>query len=186
MKRIKAIAAIALLLGASGPLRGQERSSLADRLYAGGSMGLSVGGSVAQVDLLPVVGVWVFRQWSLGLGGRYSFRRARFSLQQGLTDGPSGHIWGASAFTQVLPIPSLHETFGLGIDGGPLLHAEYERLWTVSHGIRSNAQLVMLGAGWRQRMGPRMALCMMALWNLSSSAQSPYADNPVLRLCITF
>lgn len=186
MKRIIAIAVIAMLLGADGPLRGQERSSLFDRLYAGGSMGLSVGGSVAQIDLLPVVGVWVFRQWTLGLGGRYSFRKARFSLQEGLTNGPSGHIWGASVFTQVLPIPSLHEAFGLGIDGGPLLHAEYERLWTFSHGTRSNDQLVMLGAGWRQRVGPRTAMYMMVLWNLSSSAQSLYADNPVLRFCITF
>ncbi|MBQ9469827.1 MAG: hypothetical protein IJU72_02615 [Bacteroidales bacterium] len=186
MKRILTTILIVLLMGAGVSLQGQALGSFADRLYVGGSMGLSFGGRVTQIDLLPIAGVWLFRQWTLGVGGRYSFRNERFNLQTGTLDSQTGHTWGASAFTQVLPIPSLHDAFGIGIDGGPLLHAEYERLWVATHGARRTTGLVLLGVGWRQRAGSRAAVCMMALWNLTRTAYSPYPDNPVLRFCITF
>lgn len=178
--------AFAMLLGTAKPVHGQTYGSLSDRLYAGGSLGLAFGGRITQIDLLPVAGVWIVPQWGIGLGGRYTFRNEHFNLETGSSASNKTHIWGLSAYTQLLPIPSLHDAFGIPIDGGPLLHAECEQMWVNSHGERLSTRLFLLGGGWRQKAGKRAAVSMMALWNLSRNTYSPYIDNPILRFSITF
>ena len=175
-----------MLLCAGAPAQAQTYASFADRLYAGGSVGLSFGGRITQIDLLPTAGLWIVPQWGIGLGGRYSFRNEHFNLETGSSASNKTHIWGLSAYTQVLPIPSLYDAFGIAIDGDPVLHAECEQMWISSHGEQLSTRLILVGGGWRQRAGKRAAVSMLALWNLSRNTYSPYMDNPILRFSITF
>ena len=84
----------------------------ADRIFYGGSVGLSVGSRITQFDFAPMVGMWILPQWSAGFGGRYTYRKERFNFVSGTTEPFKAHIWGVSGFTQILPIPDFYETFG--------------------------------------------------------------------------
>ena len=103
--------------------------NFSDRLFFGGSFGLAFGSHVTQVDVVPMVGMWVLPQWSVGVGGRYSFRKERFNVISGESQSLKTHIWGVSGFTQVLPIPDFYETFNIDVRGGIVLHGEYEGLY---------------------------------------------------------
>ena len=164
-----------------------------DRLFFGGSIGLAVGNHLTQVDVVPMVGMWVLPQWSLGVGGRYSFRKERFNVISGESQSLKTHIWGVSGFTQILPIPDFHETFNIDVRGGILLHGEYEGLYMDKKFFDSLASegkgwvhMYLVGGGWRQRIGDRAAINILLLWDLSNSRYSPYSSNPIIRFSITF
>ena len=67
-----------------------------DRVYFGGSLGLAIGNRITQIDVLPQGGIWIFPQWSVGLGGRYTYRRERFSFDPSSTSikPVTTTIWG--------------------------------------------------------------------------------------------
>lgn len=175
---------------------GQERSEpkkFSDKLFFGGSLGLSVG-YITQIDVVPVAGIWVIPQWSVGLGGRYSY----YSHKGYATGGPSKayrtHIWGASAFTQIVPIPDFSEVLPIKLNGGIVFHAEYERLLidrqrinpitSTTHG-KTWVELYLVGFGYRQRLGEKSAFNIMLLWEVSKSKFSPYTQNPMIRINFT-
>lgn len=165
-----------------------------DRLFYGGSIGLAIGSHVTQVDVVPMVGIWILPQWSAGAGGRYTYRKERFSFTNGTSSEPyKTHIWGVSAFTQVLPIPDFYETFGIDIHGGIILHGEYEGLYVDKKMINASSEegrgwvnMYLVGGGWRQRIGDKAAINFVLLWDLTSNEYSPYSSNPILRFSITF
>ena len=175
---------------------GQERSEpkrFSDKLFFGGSLGLSVG-HVTQIDIVPVAGIWVIPQWSLGIGGRYSY----YSHKGYVIGGPSNpyrtHIWGASAFTQIVPIPDFSELLPVNIKGGVFFHGEYERLlidkqrinpFTTTSKGKTWVELYLVGFGYRQRLGEKAALNIMLLWEVSKNSFSPYPQNPMLRVNFT-
>lgn len=165
-----------------------------DRLFYGGSIGLAIGSRITQVDILPQAGIWIFPQWSLGLGGRYTYRKERFSLLEGNTrlDPIKTTIWGYSAFTDILPIPDFNEAFGVDLHGGIFLHAELENLYLDRKLFDSTSDegmgwinMYMVGFGWRQRLGRRAAANFMVLWDLTDNRYSPYTSNPILRFSLT-
>lgn len=165
----------------------------ADRIFFGGSVGLVIGSRVTQFDIVPTVGVWILPQWSLGIGGRYSYRKERFNLESGTTDPYKTHIWGVSGYTEILPIPDFYETFGINVHGGIILHGEYEGLYLDRKMIDFNSDegkgwvhLYLVGGGWRQRVGDKAAINFLVLWDLTDNRYSPYTTNPILRFSITF
>lgn len=165
-----------------------------DRIFYGGSIGLAIGSRITQIDILPQAGIWIFPQWSLGFGGRYSYRKERFSLYEGSTrlDPVKTTIWGYSAFTDILPIPDLNETFGIDLHGGIVIHGEFENLYLDRKFFDSSAdegmgwiKMYIVGFGWRQRLGRRAAANFMVLWDLTDNRYSPYTSNPILRFSLT-
>ena len=188
----KFLIVIVLLMMPTVRVAGQEFTTFGERLFGGGALGLNLGNRVTQIDVQPLGGVWLLRQWCVGVSGRYSFRSVRFTVGEEAAAPRRSHMWGVSAFTQVLPVPDLDYAFGVGIHGGPLVHGEYEWLY-VSRTLaeqqaagRRWAQVVMLGPGWRQQLGRRSALELLVLWAIPVSRFNPYLDNPLLRLNFTF
>lgn len=164
-----------------------------DRIFYGGSLGLTIGSRITQFDIVPMVGMWILPQWSTGFGGRYTYRKERFSFVNGTTEPFKTHIWGVSGFTQILPIPDFHETFGINLHGGIILHGEYEGLYIDRRMIDFNSNegrgwvnMYLVGGGWRQRIGDRSAINILVLWDLTNNRYSPYTSNPILRFNISF
>ncbi len=165
-----------------------------DRIFFGGSIGLAMGSRITQFDIVPSVGLWILPQWSAGVGGRYTYRKERFNFINGTNSGSyQTHIWGVSAFSQVLPIPDFHEAFGIDLHGGIILHGEYEGLYVDKKMIDINSaegrgwvHMYLVGGGWRQRIGDRAAVNFLVLWDLTDNRYSPYSSNPILRFSITF
>lgn len=191
------IAVIAVLCIASVDVMAQRRHGdfqrPADRIFYGGSLGLTIGSRVTQFDIVPMVGMWILPQWSAGVGGRYTYRKERFSYIDGSSESSKTNIWGFSAFTQVLPIPDFYETFGFGVHGGVILHGEYEGLYIDRKKLDVNSSegrgwvhMYLVGGGWRQRVGDRAAVNILLLWNIADNQYSPYTSNPIMRFSITF
>lgn len=170
-----------------------EFETFTDRIYWGGTIGMTIGSHLTQIDVVPMGGIWILPQWSLGLGGRYTYRKERFSYIAADVKPYKTHIWGLSGFTQVLPIADFDDAFGIGIHGGIILHGEFEALYldrkyfdVTSNEGRGWIQMYLVGGGYRQRIGDRAALNLLVLWDLTDNRYSPYTSNPILRLSITF
>jgi len=166
-----------------------------DRLYAGGSLGLTFG-SITQVDIVPIAGIWIIPQWTVGAGGRYSYYSHKGLFMGGSGERFRSNIWGASAFTQILPIPDLSETTPIPLKGGFFVHGETEWLYIDRSMMDPFAvdrdsgktwiQLFLTGVGYRQKIGERAALNIMLLWDITKDTYSPYISNPMFRINITF
>ncbi len=173
--------------------RRNEPKSFSDKLFFGGSVGLNIG-HVTQIDIVPVAGIWVIPQWSLGVGGRYSYYSHKGYIIAGHSEPYRTHIWGASAFTQIVPIPDFSELLPVNIKGGVFFHGEYERLlidkqrinpFTTTSKGKTWVELYLVGFGYRQRLGEKAALNIMLLWEVSKNNFSPYPQNPMLRVNFT-
>jgi len=174
-------------------VRTKESTKFSDKIFFGGSVGM-VFGTVTEIDILPVVGMWVIPQWSIGAGGRYTFRKERSNFIEN-SQPYSTHIWGLSGFTEILPIPDLDKAFKIGIHGGPIFHGEWEGLYLDKGLLDPTAgidkgkgwvHLFLVGAGYRFPVGDKAAINLLAMWNLTDSRYSPYASNPMFRLSVNF
>ncbi|MGE0076553.1 MAG: hypothetical protein AB7S48_01710 [Bacteroidales bacterium] len=196
-KRVAYILGSVILIFLSLSVKAQRRHGdfqrPADRIFYGGSLGLTIGSQITQVDVVPMVGMWVLPQWSVGVGGRYTYRKERFSFSNGTSEPYETHIWGASGFTEILPVPDFYDTFGIDIHGGIVIHGEYEGLYLDKKLFDNNTtegrgwvNMYLVGGGWRQRLGDKAAMNFLLLWDLTDSRYSPYTSNPILRFSITF
>ena len=145
-----------------------------DRVYFGGSLGLAIGNRITQIDVLPQGGIWIFPQWSVGLGGRYTYRRERFSFDPSSTSikRVTTTICGYSGFYDFFPIPDFNVGFVFKLHGGFVIHGEFENLYldrnffdiTSTQGM-GWIRMYMVGGGWRQRIGDRAAVNFLVLWD---------------------
>ncbi len=172
----------------------KETKKFSDKIFYGGSIGLLFG-TVTRVDILPQIGMWVIPSWAIGFGGRYTFRKERFSILSSESKPYKAHIWGVSGFTQILPFPDLDKTFHIGIHGGPIFQGEWEGLYLdkgminpelSANGGKGWVHLFLAGLGYRFPLGDKAALNLLAMWNLTNSQYSPYTSNPTLRINISF
>lgn len=172
----------------------KEKKKLSDKIFIGGSIGM-VFGSVTRIDILPEVGMWILPQWSIGVGGRYTFRRERYNLINGESQNLKSHIWGLSGFTQIMPITDLDKAFKIGIHGGPIFQGEWEGLYLdkgnfdpniISQEGRGWVHLFLVGFGYRFPVSEKSGINLLVLWELTNSRYTPYTTNPLLRLSINF
>lgn len=172
----------------------KEPDKFSDRIFFGGSIGLLFG-TVTRVDILPQVGLWVLPQWSVGVGGRYTFRKGSYGIVGEQTKPIKSHIWGVSGFTQIMPVRDLDKTFGIGIKGGPIFQAEWEALYldksigelgSTGDTGKGWVHLVLVGVGYHFPIGEKAGLNVLAMWNITDSKYSPYSSNPMLRISVNF
>jgi hypothetical protein len=166
-----------------------------DRLFIGGAVGLTFG-SITQIDIVPIGGIWVIPQWSLGVGGRYSYYSHRGYFIGGPSQTYRSNIWGVSGFTQILPIPDLGEVTPIPFNGGIFFHGEIEGLFIDRRMIDPFAtdfetgktwiKIYLIGVGYRQKLGERAAFNVMLLWDITRDSYSPYISNPMFRVNFTF
>lgn len=201
MKRVFSIVIILSLLcvlnenaNAQVKAKAKEPEKFTDRIFFGGSIGLLFG-TVTRVDIQPQVGCWVFPQWAIGVGGRYTYRKGTYGIVGESTKPVKSHIWGVSSFTQIMPVRDLDKAFGIGIHGGPIFQAEWEGLYldksigqidVVSSTGRGWAHLFLVGGGYHFPLGDKAALNLLAMWEITGSKYSPYTSNPMLRVSINF
>jgi hypothetical protein len=181
------------ILAHSQGSKASEPKKFSDKFFYGGALGLTVG-SVTQVDIIPVAGIWVIPQWSIGVGGRYSYYSQKAFFVGSPTQTYRSHMWGGSVFTQILPIPDLSEITPIPLKGGLFFHGEYETLYIdrrILNPFDANeigktwVELWLVGFGFRQKIGEKAALNIMLLWEISNSSFSPYPQNPMLRVNFT-
>jgi hypothetical protein len=156
---------------------------LRERLFFGGSFGLQLG-SITDIQVSPVVGLWLLPRLAVAIGPDYRF----YKDPNYRTD-----IYGGSSYVQFHFIQDLNNLIPLGVHIGFFLHAEDELLSLQSSfwknppyaSDRFFINTVLAGGGISQQMGRRSSLNFMALWALNEPAYAIYS-RPEIRVSFIF
>jgi hypothetical protein len=168
---------------ASGQRTREEPPPFKERLFFGGSFGLQFG-TYTDIEVAPVVGLWLLPRLNVALGPKYRFYKDPFDR----TD-----IYGGRVYTQFSVIKDLNNMIPAGLHLGFFLHAEDELLslqssfWKSTPGITDRFFLntLLAGAGISQPMGRRSSMNIMFLWALNESQYGLYS-NPEIRVSFIF
>lgn len=145
-----------------------SEQSFSERVFFGGNFGLQFG-SVTFIDISPLVGYRLTDKLSLGAGITYMYYKERFY-------GFSTSIYGGRLFGRYFILDNL------------FAHTEYEVLNLEAFdqvNRRVDVTNILIGGGYRQHLGGRTYVNLLALWNINQSAYSPY-NNPIIRMGIGF
>ena len=155
---------------------------LRDRLFFGGNLGLQFG-SVTNIQISPIVGLWLLPRLAVAAGPEYWF----FKYLDAKTT-----IYGGKAYLQYVVVQDLGSVIPIGAHTGIFLHLEDEMLslesayWNpVTTSNRFVVNSIMAGGGISQQIGSRSSINIMALWALNDSGYLLYS-NPEIRVSFSF
>jgi hypothetical protein len=171
----------------SEPKSQEDAPPIRQRLFFGGNFGLQLG-SITNINLSPVIGMWVLPRLAVAVGPYYTF----YKDFQGKTD-----IYGGKSYIQYVVFQDLNKFLPLGTNTSLFLHLEDECL-SLNSGYWKNIILppnrfvintLLGGAGLSQQLGRRGAVNFMVLWPLVESdpeMSSQLYRTPELRIGFTF
>ncbi len=144
-----------------------EVPPLKERLFYGGSLGLQFG-SVTDIDISPVVGLWLLPRLNVAAGPKYRFYKDPVDR----TD-----IYGLRAYAQFFFIRDLNNLIPLNVHLGFFIHAEDEYLSLQSAFWQSPPNdtkriyrnTALGGVGLSEPIGRRASINLMVLWPLNDS-----------------
>jgi hypothetical protein len=171
----------------SGQKVKEEAPPLKERIFFGGSFGLQLG-TITNINLSPIVGLWVLPRLAVAVGPYYTF----YKDPQGKTD-----IYGGKAYVQFVVLQDLNKFIPLGSNTGLFLHLEDECLslnsnyWknVVIPPDRFVMNTLLGGVGLSQQIGRKASLNLMVLWSLletDAEMGSRIYSNPEIRIAFTF
>jgi hypothetical protein len=174
---------IILTSSASGQTIVNEKPPLKERIFFGGSVALQVG-TATDIEVLPVVGIWVLPRIAVAAGPGFRF----YSLQSTHTT-----VYSVRSYIQLVPIRDIDKMIPLGVHSSILLQFEDEALsldaqyW---HNVdrepnRFWVNSILAGPGISQQMGRRSSINILILWSLSNTGYEIYS-NPVFRIGFVF
>ncbi len=167
----------------SGQKSREEPPPLRERLFFGGNFGLQFG-TITDIQVSPVVGLWVLPRMAVALGPDYRYYKYRYEQT---------NIYGVKGYLQFVVIQNLNTFIPLGVNTGIFLHFEDELLslessfWKLPPYASDRFYLntVLAGAGISQQIGRRSSLNFMFLWALNDSGYGVY-NNPEVRVSFNF
>jgi hypothetical protein len=177
---------IICLLGSSvmdGMAQRNDTPPLRERLFFGGSFGLQLG-SVTDIQVSPVIGIWVLPRIAIATGPTYRFYKDYFFRT---------NIYGGRAYTQLVVIQDINSIVPIGSSIGIFIHAENELLSLESESWKNPpygsdrfyVNTLLAGAGISQPIGRRSSFNIMVLWALNDSQYGIYS-NPEIRISFIF
>jgi hypothetical protein len=135
-----------------------------DRLYTGGNIGANFGTLSYFVDVSPILGYRVTKDFSVGIGAKYMYL--------GLTGVPNSgtSIYGGSIFSRYLFLKNFlaHaelETINLPVQNQ--FSGEIKREWV---------PIGLVGGGYRQSIGGVSYIQLMLLYDVIGDPRNPYAS----------
>jgi hypothetical protein len=156
----------------------EEKPPVRERLFYGGSLGLQFG-TYTDVDISPVVGLWLLPRLNIAAGPKY--RYLKYYEER-------ASIFGARAYSQFFFIKDINNIIPINLHLGLFLHAEDE-FFKVNYTdaidteeFYINAPLV--GVGISEPLGRRSSLNLMVLWALEDNYD--FYSDPEIRISIIF
>ena len=164
----------------------EETPSLDERLFFGGNFWISIG-SNTNINLSPVIGLWVLPRLAVAVGPEYNYIK--------IYNVPgSAHIWGGKTYVQFSVIKNLNKFLPFGVNTGIFIHLEDELLnidasyWNLPTG-RKYMNTLLGGPGLSQQVGRRSSVNIMVLWTLAESDPvlgTYFYSNPEIRIGFMF
>jgi hypothetical protein len=184
LRRLRILSALILfgLIISSSTVFGQrsrnETPPLRERLFYGGSFGLQFG-TYTDIDISPVVGLWVLPRLNIAAGPKY--RYLKYYEER-------ANIFGGRAYTQFFVIRDINNIIPINFHLGLFLHAEDE-FFKVNYtdGIDTEELFInapLVGAGISEPLGRRSSLNVMVLWALEDDYD--FYSDPEIRISIIF
>jgi hypothetical protein len=165
-----------------GQRSNEKPPPLSERLFYGGSFGLQFG-TITDIQISPVIGLWVLPRLAVAAGPDYRFYKFR---------NDRTNIYGGKGYLQFVVIQNISTFIPLGINTGVFLHIEDELLslessfWKYPPASgRFYINTILAGGGISQQMGKRSSLNIMVLWALNDSGYEVYS-NPEIRVSFIF
>jgi hypothetical protein len=167
----------------SAQKRREEPPPLKERLFVGGNFGLQFG-TITDIQVSPVVGLWVLPRLAVAAGPDYRFYKDRFDRT---------NIYGGKGYLQFVVIKDVNKFIPVGTNTGIFFHIEDEflsletKFWKYPEvaPARFTINTVLAGGGISQQMGRRSSLDIMVLWALNDSGYGVYS-NPEIRVSFIF
>lgn len=161
----------------------KSRPPLSERIFFGGSFGLQFG-TITNIELSPVAGVWVMPRLALAAGPNWQY----YKDPVGKTS-----IYGGRGYLRYMLIRDFNQFIPLGVNFGLFTHAEYEALslendfWSLTP--TGNSRIwqhnALVGLGLSQPLGMKSSLNIYFLWVVTESDFRIY-DNPEVRIDFIF
>jgi len=156
---------------------------LKERLFFGGNFGLQFG-TVTDIQVSPVVGIWLLPRIAVALGPDYRFYKY---------GNIRTSIYGGKAYTEFVIIQNLNSIIPIGGNTGIFFHLEDEFLsletdaWKFPPYLtkRFSINTVLAGGGISQQIGRRSSMNFMVMWALNESVYDVYG-NPEIRISFIF
>ncbi len=187
-RRYTSIITVILLLFISFPkVSGQkireEPPPLRERIFFGGNFGLQFG-TITDIQVSPVIGLWVLPRVAIAVGPDYRFYKDSFNRT---------NIYGAKGYLQFVVIQDISSFLPVGGHTGIFLHCEDEILSLESSfwkyppydSKRFAINTVLAGGGISQQLGRRSSLNLLVLWALNESEYGVYGK-PEIRVSFNF
>jgi hypothetical protein len=161
----------------------EDPPPLRERLFFGGNFGLQFG-SITNIQVAPVVGLWVLPRVAIAAGPEYWFYKDHYS---------STNVYGGKFYSEFILVKDLNSMIPIGVHTGIFLHLEDELLSLESSEWKNQPDLsgrfylnsVLAGGGFSQQIGVRSSMNFTLLWQLDPSIYSIYS-NPEIRISFNF
>jgi hypothetical protein len=185
-KKQVAVFSILLVLASfsfvSGQKKREEPPPLRERLFFGGNIGLQFG-SITDIQVCPVIGIWVLPRLAVAAGPDYRFYKDWYGRT---------NIYGAKGYMEFVLVKDINSFIPIGAGTGVFFHLEDEILSLESSVFRDPASSgrfsinsVLAGGGISQQIGRRSSVNLMVLWALNDSGYEVYS-NPEIRISFIF
>ncbi|MBP8960255.1 MAG: hypothetical protein KBG40_07505 [Bacteroidales bacterium] len=163
----------------------EERPPIKERIFFGGNFSLQIG-TYTDIELSPIVGLWIFPRVAVAAGPSYRFYK--------FLDEKT-NIFGLHTYAQFIFLRDLDKIIPSGIHTSLFLHIEEEilslesKFWKPTY-IESQPRrfyeyATLAGAGISQQIGIRSSVNLIFLWSLTSSEYALY-NNPEIRISFIF
>ncbi|MEI8204954.1 MAG: hypothetical protein WCH34_18175 [Bacteroidota bacterium] len=143
------------------------------RLFIGGNVGLQFG-TITLIDVSPSLGCWITNRFAVGLGVNYQYYN-----DKRWSPAFSTSIYGGSVFGRFYVLENLfaHVEFQL---------LNYETQLIDPYGILNKTGRIfepyyLAGAGYKQAIGEKFSMNIIALYNFNESPYTLY-QNPIIRI----
>lgn len=146
----------------------KDFNNLKERLYFGGNVGAWFG-STTYINLSPLVGYKVTKQFSIGTGFTYNYYSQTYRGQKFTST-----IYGANIFARYLVLENLFAQVG------------WDRLSVADHNspiINSRVWIdnILVGGGYRQKFSNNGSFVAAIYYNINQTPLSPY-PNPIIQI----
>jgi hypothetical protein len=180
---------ILLLLIFSCPLinsqesREEQAPPIRERLFFGGNLGLQFG-TITDIQVAPVVGLWVLPRIAVAVGPDYRYYHDPISAT---------NVYGAKAYVELTALRNINSFIPIGQNTSIVFHLEDELLSLESSFWKGDPYLtnrfylntILAGGGLSQQLGRKSFLDVLFLWPLNESQYGVYSS-PEIRISFYF
>lgn len=146
----------------------KDFSSFKERIYVGGNVGAGFG-SITFINVSPVIGCKITKEFSLGITGTYNYYSQSYGGQKFVST-----IYGGGGFGRYY----FHDNFFAQVGVERLSVLDYRSIIPNSRVWIDN---ILVGGGYRQMFTEKGSFVAAIFYNINQTPLSPY-PNPIIQI----